>query len=49
MPKVIHKLVNEMEIPLIAGGLITDKEDVIHALSAGAIAVSTTLSDVWNS
>ena len=33
---------------MIAGGLITEKEDVIAALSAGAIAVSSTNQDVWN-
>ena len=49
MPKIIRKLASEMEVPLIAGGLITDKEDVINALSAGALAVSTTLSDIWGS
>ena len=33
--------------PVIAGGLISDKEDVIEALDAGAISVSTTNQDVW--
>ena len=33
--------------PIIAGGLITDKEDVMAALSAGAIAVSSTNHQVW--
>ncbi len=32
---------------MIAGGLITEKEDVIAALSVGAIAVSSTNQDVW--
>ncbi|MEG2499451.1 MAG: glycerol-3-phosphate responsive antiterminator, partial [Oscillospiraceae bacterium] len=32
---------------IIAGGLITDKEDVMNALSAGAVAVSSTNSAVW--
>lgn len=49
MPKIIRRLVSEMEVPLIAGGLILDKEDVISALSAGAVAVSTTRSTIWNS
>ena len=30
-----------------AGGLVMDKEDVMAALSAGAISVSTTNQDVW--
>ncbi|EJW91450.1 Glycerol-3-phosphate responsive antiterminator, partial [gut metagenome] len=33
--------------PLIASGLISDKEDVIAALSAGALAVSSTCPAVW--
>ncbi len=32
---------------MIAGGLVTDREDVIQALSAGAVAVSTTNREVW--
>ena len=47
MPKVIRKICRTSRIPIIAGGLITDKEDVVAALSAGAIAVSTTNQDVW--
>ncbi len=49
MPKIIKNLVSEVKLPLIAGGLISDKEDVINALSAGAIAVSCTLESVWDS
>ncbi len=47
MPKVIKMLSNEQSKPLIAGGLISDKDDVVCALSAGAIAVSTTCENVW--
>ena len=32
---------------IIAGGLISDKESVVAALSAGAIAVSSTNHGVW--
>ena len=41
MPKIIRKIVNMTKKPLIAGGLISDKEDMQQALEAGAIAVST--------
>jgi glycerol uptake operon antiterminator len=41
MPKVIRKLALIAKKPIIAGGLISDPEDVRHALEAGAIAVST--------
>ena len=42
MPKVLGRIAKVSRIPMIAGGLITEKEDVIAALSAGAIAVSST-------
>ena len=38
----------ELSIPLIAGGLITEKKDIINALSAGAEAVSTGKKELWN-
>lgn len=47
MPKVLGRIAKGSRIPMIAGGLITEKEDVIAALSAGAIAVSSTNQDVW--
>jgi len=47
MPKIIHQLVRECDKPIIAGGLIRDKEDVVGALSAGAVAISSTNPDVW--
>ena len=48
MPKVLGRIAKVSRIPMIAGGLITEKEDVIAALSAGAIAVYSTNQDVWN-
>ncbi len=49
MPKVISKLCSFIEgkVPVIAGGMITDKEDTMAALNAGATAISTTRQDVW--
>jgi glycerol uptake operon antiterminator len=41
MPKVIKKIVSVSRIPIIAGGLVNDREDVEISLKAGAIAVST--------
>ena len=47
MPKVI-KEVNEMiKIPIIVGGLIEDKNDILNALSAGAMSISTTNHKIW--
>lgn len=47
MPKIIKRICGFSRIPVIAGGLISDKEDVIGALEAGAIAVSSTNQDTW--
>lgn len=47
MPKVIKKISNLTPHPVIAGGLISDKEDVIEILNAGAVSVSTTNQEVW--
>ena len=47
MPKVIRRVCRLVKVPVIAGGLISDKEDVMAALSAGAISVSTTNPKVW--
>lgn len=47
MPKIITRVSRKTRIPVIAGGLISEKEDVMAALSAGAISVSTTNPLVW--
>lgn len=47
MPKIIHNCVEELGIPIIAGGLISDKDDVLSTLGAGATAVSTTRESLW--
>lgn len=47
MPKVIKKICAHSQTPVIAGGLINDKEDVMGALSAGAVAVSSSNRSVW--
>ena len=45
--KIISKIVELTDIPLIASGMIQDQEDVLQALSAGASAVSGTKMDFW--
>ncbi|MBO0459605.1 glycerol-3-phosphate responsive antiterminator [Enterococcus hulanensis] len=47
-PKIIKELVNHSKKPLVVGGLIRDKEDVMGALGAGSLAVSTTESSIWS-
>ena len=48
MPKIIKKIYSETRIPVITGGLIMDKDDVIQSLGAGAIAISSSNENVWN-
>jgi len=48
MPKVISKLSKRLRVPVIAGGLIDDKEDIMNALGAGAQGVSTTQKKLWS-
>lgn len=47
MPKVTRCVTESLSIPVICGGLISDKEDIINALSAGAVAISTTNPVAW--
>ena len=44
VPKMIKKICAKSRVPVICGGLIQDKEDVMNALSAGAAAISTSCS-----
>jgi glycerol uptake operon antiterminator len=48
MPKVISWVAEIVSIPIIAGGLVCDKEDVMAALRAGATAISSTNMSVWS-
>lgn len=47
MPKIITKVNKISRVPVITGGLISEKEDVMEALKAGAIAISATSRTVW--
>ena len=48
IPKAISEFKSKISPPIIAGGMITEKEDVIQALKAGAIAVSTSKRELWD-
>jgi glycerol uptake operon antiterminator len=47
IPRVLRSAAALTGIPVIAGGLIEEKAEVLAALDAGAIAVSTTHQGVW--
>ncbi len=48
MPKIIKKIDTSTRIPVITGGLVDEKEDIINALGAGALGVSTTCKKIWD-
>src|SRR5699024_399586 len=45
--KVIGWVKDKIKTPIIASGLVCEKEDVVNALQAGAIAISSTNNEVW--
>lgn len=47
LPAIIREITQKTDIPLIAGGLIRSKQDVIQALQAGVTAVSSSSPKVW--
>ena len=47
MPKILKVIRTYTDIPLVAGGLISDKKDIIAAFDAGVDAVSTTKEELW--
>ena len=46
--KVMKYLAEKISQPVVATGLTQDKEDIIGALKAGAVAVATTNRSLWN-
>lgn len=48
VPKAISQLVESIDSPVIAGGMITETAEVARALQAGALAVSTGEEKLWD-
>jgi glycerol uptake operon antiterminator len=46
--KTFKRLSDKVDVPIIAGGLLEEKEEIIAALSSGADAVSTGKKELWN-
>lgn len=46
MPKIIKKI-TDTKMPVIASGLIIEKDDLESSLNAGAIAISTSNKNTW--
>lgn len=48
VPKAISYLRERISQSVIAGGMVTERESVVTALEAGAVAVSTSCRELWN-
>ena len=49
VPKITKIFRNATKIPIITGGLIETREEIINSLSAGATCVSTSYEAIWDS
>jgi glycerol uptake operon antiterminator len=48
MPTMTSQFVSLTKKPIITGGLITTKDDIIQSLKAGASGISTSKREIWN-
>lgn len=52
MPGIASKIISQMQrdvhLPIIAGGLIDNQSDIMESISAGAVAISTSKTKLWN-
>lgn len=48
IPKVIPEIKRHCQIPIIAGGMVSAKEEIIELLKVGVMAVSTSRIELWN-
>lgn len=50
MPGLIYRVISELStynIPIVAGGLISSREEILSALNAGASAISSSSPSIW--
>ncbi len=48
MPNVIDDMTKLTRLPIIAGGLISSKTEILNGLEAGALAISSGNPKLWN-
>lgn len=48
MPKVLERICRLSSVPVIAGGLVAEKSDIMELLEVGVASISSTNSTVWN-
>ncbi|MCF8019453.1 Glycerol-3-phosphate responsive antiterminator [Petrocella atlantisensis] len=49
IPKITTVMSKELSVPIIVGGLIEYKQEVLEALKAGATSISTSSEKIWYS
>jgi len=47
MPNILKRISKQLPMPIIAGGLVETKEDIIEILNSGALAASTGMKELW--
>ena len=47
LPKVVSRICRISQTPVIAGGLVSEKEDIMSLLAAGVVSISTTNQNLW--
>lgn len=47
MPTIIKRITHQLSTPVIAGGLISSKQDIMDALNSGSMGVSTGNKELW--
>lgn len=48
MPSVLKRFISQLCVPIIAGGLIDNKSEIIEILNAGAIGASVGKKELWS-
>lgn len=48
IPRVVEYMASQVQKPIITGGMISSKADVIEALKRKAVAISTSCKELWN-
>lgn len=47
MPRITKRLSTSLDVPVIVGGLISEEDEILNALSNGALGVSTSCKNLW--
>ena len=47
MPRITKQLSSELDVPVIVGGLISEEDEIVNAISNGALGDSTSCKNLW--